>query len=128
MILVENGLENVKRHIETLKNTFKVNVVVTINKFLTDTDEEIAQVINSLKEFGVDAVVNECFAKGGSGTLELADAVLLVGFGGQNVSQAVANILVGKVNPSGRLTETYAYSVADIPSEPFRIPLPVRSL
>ncbi len=75
-ILIENGLENVKRHIETLKNTFKVNVVVTINKFLTDTDEEIEQVISSLKEFGVDAVVNECFAKGGAGTLELADAVL----------------------------------------------------
>ena len=75
-VLIENGLENVKRHIETLKNTFKVNVVVTINKFLTDTDEEIEQVISSLKKFGVDAVVNECFAKGGAGTLELADAVL----------------------------------------------------
>ena len=48
---------------------------------------------------------------------KLADAVVLAGFGGQNVSQAVANILVGRVNPSGRLTETYAYSVADIPSE-----------
>ena len=47
----------------------------------------------------------------------LADAVVLAGFGGQNVSQAVANVLAGKVNPSGRLTETYAYSLADIPSE-----------
>lgn len=48
---------------------------------------------------------------------ELADAVVLAGFGGQNVSQAVANVLVGRVNPSGRLTETYAYSLDDIPSE-----------
>ena len=48
---------------------------------------------------------------------ELADAVVLAGFGGQNVSQAVANVLTGKVNPSGRLTETYAYSLKDIPSE-----------
>lgn len=48
---------------------------------------------------------------------ELADAVVLAGFGGQNVTQAIANVLVGKVNPSGRLTETYAYSVANIPSE-----------
>jgi len=48
---------------------------------------------------------------------QLADAVVLAGFGGQNVSQAVANVLTGKVNPSGRLTETYAYSVKDIPSE-----------
>lgn len=48
---------------------------------------------------------------------KLADAVVLAGFGGQNVSQAVANVLTGRVNPSGRLTETYAYSVEDIPSE-----------
>ena len=48
---------------------------------------------------------------------KLADAVVLAGFGGQNVSQAVANVLGGKVNPSGRLTETYAYSIQDIPSE-----------
>ncbi len=48
---------------------------------------------------------------------KLADAVVLAGFGGQNVSLAVANILAGKVNPSGKLTETYAYSVDDIPSE-----------
>ena len=48
---------------------------------------------------------------------KLADAVILAGFGGQNVSQAVANVLTGKVNPSGRLTETYAYSLDDILSE-----------
>lgn len=48
---------------------------------------------------------------------QLADAIVLAGFGGQNVSQAVARVLTGAVNPSGRLTETYAYRVADIPSE-----------
>jgi beta-glucosidase len=48
---------------------------------------------------------------------QLADAVVLAGFGGQNVSQAVARVLTGAVNPSGRLTETYAYSIKDIPSE-----------
>ena len=48
---------------------------------------------------------------------KLADAVVLAGFGGQNVSQAVARVLSGAVNPSGRLTETYAYSIQDIPSE-----------
>lgn len=73
---IDKGLGNLYRHINALKNTYKKNVVVTINKFLSDTDEEIEFVINRLKEQGVDAVVNECFAKGGEGTLNLADAVL----------------------------------------------------
>ena len=73
---VEKGLENLYHHINTLKSTFGVNVVVTINKFLSDTDEEIKLVIEKLKEHGTDAVVNECFAKGGEGTLELAKVVL----------------------------------------------------
>lgn len=74
--LIEKGLENVYHHIEALNGTFGVNVVVTVNKFLTDTDEEIELVTRKLKEYGVDAVVNECFAKGGKGTLDLAEAVL----------------------------------------------------
>lgn len=74
--LVEKGLENLYHHIETLQNTFSASVVVTINKFLTDTDAEINLVIEKLKERGVDAVVNECFAKGGDGTIELAEAVI----------------------------------------------------
>ncbi len=48
---------------------------------------------------------------------QLADAVVLAGFGGQNVSQAVAAILTGATIPSGRLTETYAKNIKDIPAE-----------
>lgn len=76
LALVERGLENLYHHIDTLKNVFGVNVVVTINKFLTDTEEEINLVISKLKERSIDAVVNECFAKGGKGTIDLANAVL----------------------------------------------------
>lgn len=76
LVLVEKGLENLYHHIDTLKNTFNCSVVVTINKFLTDTDEEINLVIEKLAKRGVDAVVNECFAKGGEGTIDLANAVL----------------------------------------------------
>ncbi len=73
---IEKGLENLNRHIDALKNNFGKNVVVTINKFISDTKYDLDFVISKLKERGVDAVVNECFAKGGEGTLELADAVL----------------------------------------------------
>lgn len=74
--LIESGLENLYHHIDVLKNTFGTSVVVTINKFTTDTNEEIEFVKSSLKKRGTTAVVNECFAHGGKGTLELADAVL----------------------------------------------------
>ncbi|MBQ7917249.1 MAG: formate--tetrahydrofolate ligase [Clostridia bacterium] len=73
---IEKGLENLYKHISNLKDVYKTNVVVTLNKFLSDTDEEIAFVINELKARGVDCVVNECFAKGADGTMDLANAVL----------------------------------------------------
>lgn len=73
---LEKGLHNLYRHIDALSGVYNKNVVVTINKFLSDTDEEINFVIEKLKQRNVDAVVNECFAKGGDGTLDLADAVL----------------------------------------------------
>lgn len=73
---IEKGLGNLYRHIDSLQKVYNKNVVVTINKFVTDTSEEIEYVINELKKRNVDAVVNECFAKGGEGTLDLAEAVL----------------------------------------------------
>lgn len=73
---IDKGLGNLYRHIDNLKNVYNKNVVVTINKFLTDKDNEINFVIDKLKQHGIDAVINECFAKGGKGTLDLADAVL----------------------------------------------------
>ena len=73
---IDKGLQNLYRHIDTLKNSYNKNVVVTINKFISDTKDELDFVISRLKERNVDAVVNECYAKGGEGTLELADAVL----------------------------------------------------
>jgi len=74
--LLEKGMSNVYHHIDVLKNTYNASVIVTINKFLSDTDEEINFVVSSLKARGIDAVVNECFAKGGEGTIDLAKAVI----------------------------------------------------
>ncbi len=73
---IEKGMKNLYKHIDNLKNVYKTNVVVTLNKFLSDTEEEIKFVIDDLAKQGVDCVVNECFAKGADGTLDLANAVL----------------------------------------------------
>ena len=68
------GGENLKAHIENLKN-FNQNVIVTLNKFATDTDEEIAHVRALCEESGAEFSVCEGFLKGSAGTEDLAKKV-----------------------------------------------------
>lgn len=73
---LKSGLGNLLKHIDNIKNVFGQNVVVAVNKFTDDTDEEIAAVKAACKQKGVTAVLCECWAKGGAGATELADAVV----------------------------------------------------
>ena len=73
---LRKGIVNLGAHIDNLTKVFGVNLVVSINKFATDTDKEIAFIENYCAERRVKAVVNECFAKGGEGALDLAKEVL----------------------------------------------------
>ena len=68
------GGENLKAHIENLKN-FNQNVIVALNKFATDTDEEIAHVRALCEESGAEFNVCEGFLKGSAGTEDLAKKV-----------------------------------------------------
>ncbi|WP_297936614.1 formate--tetrahydrofolate ligase [uncultured Campylobacter sp.] len=68
------GSENLKAHIENLKN-FNQNVIVALNKFATDTDEEIAHVRALCEESGAEFSVCEGFLKGSVGTEDLAKKV-----------------------------------------------------
>lgn len=52
-----------------------------------------------------------------SGWIDCADAVVWAGYGGEYVNKAVAQVLTGKINPSGKLTETFPLSISDVPSE-----------
>ncbi|MGN1042612.1 MAG: formate--tetrahydrofolate ligase [Christensenellales bacterium] len=71
------GFGNVKRHIGNLKNVFNQNVVVALNRFPADGDEEIALLKNLCQTEGATFAVSEGFSKGGEGCLELAKQVLL---------------------------------------------------
>ena len=68
------GGENLKAHIENLKN-FNQNVIVALNKFATDTDDEIAHVRALCEESGAEFSVCEGFLKGSVGTEDLAKKV-----------------------------------------------------
>ena len=68
------GGENLKAHIENLKN-FNQNVIVALNKFATDADDEIARVRTLCEESGAEFSLCEGFLKGSAGTEDLAKKV-----------------------------------------------------
>jgi formate--tetrahydrofolate ligase len=72
---LRNGLKNVERHIDNVQ-AFGQSVVISINKYGFDTQEEIAILQDWCKEKGVRSAVNECFIAGGKGAAELAQAVV----------------------------------------------------
>lgn len=68
------GGENLKAHIENLKN-FNQNVIVALNKFASDSDDEIAHVRALCEESGAEFSLCEGFLKGSAGTEDLAKKV-----------------------------------------------------
>ena len=72
---LKDGFENLKVHIENIAK-FGVPAIVAINKFYTDTEEEIECLKQLCKENGAKAVLSEGFAKGGEGAKSLAEEVV----------------------------------------------------
>ena len=71
---LEKGFENLKCHIENIAK-FGLPAVVAVNKFITDTDEEIKLLQDLCTKNGSTAVLSEGWGKGGEGTTELAKVV-----------------------------------------------------
>ena len=76
LVALEKGMPNLIGHIRNLKNVYGVNVVVAVNKFVTDTDKEIQMIKDACEKENVPCALCECWAKGGEGSVELAKAVL----------------------------------------------------
>ena len=74
---VRNGLANVLRHIKNMQN-FGVPVLVASNRFLTDTEEDLAIVEEACKATGAEFAPAEIFAKGGEGGIDLANKALSI--------------------------------------------------
>lgn len=72
---LEKGMANLDKHYENLKK-YGVNVIVCLNKFNTDTDEEIDIVRKHCEKLGYDFTVSSAYADGGSGAIELAQKVI----------------------------------------------------
>ena len=74
---LKKGVANLEKQVENMKK-FNICPVVAINKFVTDTDEEIAFLANKCKELEVPMEVAEVWAKGGEGAENLARLVAKV--------------------------------------------------
>ncbi|MBZ4663890.1 MAG: formate--tetrahydrofolate ligase [Caloramator sp.] len=73
---LEKGLPNLLKHVENITRVFNLPAVVALNRFPTDTEEEIELVKEKCRELGVNVKVSEVWAKGGEGGIEVAKEVL----------------------------------------------------
>ena len=69
------GMGNLIKHVENITRVYNRKCVVAINRFVSDTDEEIAMVEDAVKAFGVDAVCVTVWGEGGKGGVQLAKKV-----------------------------------------------------
>lgn len=73
---LEKGLPNLLRHVSNIKNVYKLPSVVAINRFPTDTDQEVELIIQKCQELGVNVVLSTVWKDGGNGGIALAKEVV----------------------------------------------------
>lgn len=75
VVAVKLGIQNLTRHIDIIKNVFNSKVIVTLNKFASDTKEETEVVKEAMEWLKVPFATNDAWGKGGEGVKKLASLV-----------------------------------------------------
>ena len=73
---LENGMHNLYKHIDNLKNVYGLNVIVALNKYNTDLDEEIEFVKEQIEGRGYKFSIVEGWAKGGEGAKDISEKII----------------------------------------------------
>lgn len=73
---LQNGMKNLYKHIENLKNKFGLNVIVAINKYNTDISKEIEYVQADLAKKGIVSSVVDGWEEGGNGAIDIAKKIV----------------------------------------------------
>ncbi len=76
MISLEKGMNNLYKHIDNIRGRFGLNVVVAINKYDTDKENELEFVQNELAKREIPSSVVESWEKGGEGALDIANKIV----------------------------------------------------
>jgi formate--tetrahydrofolate ligase len=113
---VAKGCDNLKRHIENV-NKFGVPAVVAVNKFITDTDAEVQEVMKAAESMGTKAFLCTHWADGGKGTEALAHHVVkVIDEGKANFKPLYPDDM--KLRDKVKTIATEIYRAADISCEP----------
>ena len=73
---LEAGIPNLLRHVSNITTVYKLPCVVAVNRFPTDTDAEIALIMEKCRALGVNVVLSTVWADGGAGGMALAEEVV----------------------------------------------------
>ena len=73
---LKNGIANLNRHLDNLKNKFGLNVIVAINKFATDTQAEINLLKQELDKQNIELSLVESHEKGSTGAVDIAEKLV----------------------------------------------------
>lgn len=74
---IEKGLSNLYKHIENVSSVFNKPVVVAINKFPTDTENELEFIRKGVESKGAECAISKAYSLGADGAIELANKVVL---------------------------------------------------
>ena len=75
---IKAGIHNLFVHIDNLKNVYGMNVIVALNKYTSDTEEEIQYIKSEIEARGYEFSEVEGWAKGGEGAIDIAEKVIKV--------------------------------------------------
>lgn len=73
---LKNGMENLYKHIDNIQNKFGLNAIVAINKFYTDTQQELEYIKEELEKRNIEVSIVEGWEKGSEGAIELANKLV----------------------------------------------------
>ena len=76
MEALKKGMHNLYTHMENIKNVYGINVIVALNRYLTDTDEEIEYIKQEVEKRGFKFSSVEGWAKGGNGSIDIAEKLV----------------------------------------------------
>lgn len=70
------GIGNLIRHIEIIKNVYKLPLIVTLNKYSSDTTDEVSFVTKTLEQMNCEYAINDAWSLGGIGACDLAKKIM----------------------------------------------------